>query len=468
MHYGIASRSYTNTTDVGKVTNCTVPGLVTNVTYYFVVTAYNALGLESDPSNEVSNRVSSGNSEANHPPALGCLSPQISVDEGTSLAFQLCATDPDLPRQTLTWQVGPGLLSGPAINPNTGLLTWTPREDQGPSTNLVNVVVRDNGSPSLSDTRTVAIIVNEVNRPPVLAAIADRSASVLNTLFVTNVASDPDVPTNHLQFSLDPGAPAGARVHRSTGVFWWTPARTQAPSTNTVTVRVTDDGVPARPDTKTFTVVVADYLEVMVGSTALLAGQFGSVPVVVSATAPVTNVNFTVVAPVPGLTDFVLTSPVPTLAMATLQPSEGLYSGVPAEYYLNLQTASGQALVGTQTVLQLNFRAVTNAPSAFVPLRVSGVSAIRLNGLPLVRTLAQDGRVAFINQAPLLEASMNGAQRQLVLYASPRPSYTVQYAPRLRPPVVWTPIWNGALSNLVQVLTVPAISGNIFYRATAP
>jgi hypothetical protein len=52
-YYGVASRSYTNITDVGAATSVAIPGLVSGATYYFAATSYNILGLESDYSAEV-------------------------------------------------------------------------------------------------------------------------------------------------------------------------------------------------------------------------------------------------------------------------------------------------------------------------------------------------------------------------------------------------------------------------------
>lgn len=57
IYYGTASGQYSNSNNVGNVTNTTVSGLLEGVTYYFVATAYDASGLESDPSNEVSYQV---------------------------------------------------------------------------------------------------------------------------------------------------------------------------------------------------------------------------------------------------------------------------------------------------------------------------------------------------------------------------------------------------------------------------
>ena len=54
MHYGTASGAYSQAVDVGNTTSYTVSNLIDGQTYYFAVTAYNAVGYESVYSNEVS------------------------------------------------------------------------------------------------------------------------------------------------------------------------------------------------------------------------------------------------------------------------------------------------------------------------------------------------------------------------------------------------------------------------------
>ncbi len=53
IYYGVASRTYTNTTNVGNVTNATISGLIGGTIYYFAATAVDTSGLESDYSAEV-------------------------------------------------------------------------------------------------------------------------------------------------------------------------------------------------------------------------------------------------------------------------------------------------------------------------------------------------------------------------------------------------------------------------------
>lgn len=54
LYYGAASRTYTNMVDAGNSTSATVTGLTAGTTYFFAVTAYDLLGLESVFSGEIS------------------------------------------------------------------------------------------------------------------------------------------------------------------------------------------------------------------------------------------------------------------------------------------------------------------------------------------------------------------------------------------------------------------------------
>src|SRR5204863_269876 len=64
-----------------------------------------------------------------------------------------------------------------------------------------------------------------------------------------------DLPANSLTFALV-SAPTGMTINPATGAISWTPTEAQGPSTNIVSVSVTDNGVPALSVTNTFTVTV--------------------------------------------------------------------------------------------------------------------------------------------------------------------------------------------------------------------
>ncbi len=195
--------------------------------------------------------------EVNQAPVLAAIGDK-SVDEGALLSFTAVAADPDLPPNTLTYSLDAGAPTGASIDPVTGLFTWTPTEAQGPGVYPVTVRVTDNGTPALDDHETIQITVAEVNQAPVLAAIGAKSVDEGALLSFTATATDTDLPANSLTFSLDTGAPAGASINPSTGLFTWTPTEAQGPGLYPVTVRVTDNGAPPLDDHETIGITVAE------------------------------------------------------------------------------------------------------------------------------------------------------------------------------------------------------------------
>ena len=93
-----------------------------------------------------------------------------------------------------------------------------------------------------------------VNTPPQLDAIGNQQVVEETLLAFTATATDFD-PDQTLTFSLDPGAPSGVTI-TSGGAFTWIPTEAQAPGVYTITVRVTDDGIPALSDFETIQITV--------------------------------------------------------------------------------------------------------------------------------------------------------------------------------------------------------------------
>jgi hypothetical protein len=103
--------------------------------------------------------------------------------------------------------------------------------------------------------RIFSITVNDVNEPPVLAPVGNRSVREGWLLSFTATATDPD-PGQTLTFSAT-GLPAGAGIDPATGVFTWRPAFDQA-GVYPVTITVTDDGAPPLSDFEEITITVGE------------------------------------------------------------------------------------------------------------------------------------------------------------------------------------------------------------------
>ncbi len=84
-------------------------------------------------------------------------------------------------------------------------------------------------------------------------ALVPASGAGTNNIFLDHFYM---VQPNALTYSLDPGAPAGASIHPATGVFSWAAPQTGVTTTNSVTVRVTDNGSPPMSDTRTFNIIL--------------------------------------------------------------------------------------------------------------------------------------------------------------------------------------------------------------------
>jgi hypothetical protein len=102
-------------------------------------------------------------------------------------------------------------------------------------------------------------VLNVRSARPVLNALPTNTFSVneLAMLAVTNTAADSNLPPLTLTYSLAGGI-VGMAVTPATGVFTGTPPQTNSPSTNSVSVAVTDNGTPVLSATNTFTVIVQE------------------------------------------------------------------------------------------------------------------------------------------------------------------------------------------------------------------
>ncbi|MEO6182744.1 MAG: putative Ig domain-containing protein, partial [Verrucomicrobiota bacterium] len=191
---------------------------------------------------------------SNQAPVLTAIS-NYTVVELSALTFTASASDPD--GNAITYNLDTNSPSGATINSTNGFFAWTPSEVQGPEIYSITIFATDNGTPVLSGSKTFSVTVNETNSAPVLSTISNRTIPEGSTLLITNSAADSDLPTNLLSFTID-AAPSGATIQSNTGIFSWTRNENQGPSTNVVTIRVTDNGSPAWSATQTFSIVVTE------------------------------------------------------------------------------------------------------------------------------------------------------------------------------------------------------------------
>jgi hypothetical protein len=273
LRYGTVSGSYPFTYNVGNALTATLSTLTAGTRYYFVVTARNAAGLESDPSNEIS-FTPSGIPLPNVLPTLDAIGNRtLSEDAGTQTVSLtgITAGLGDL-LQTLTVTASssnPGLIPTPVVSytsPNTtGTLTLRPVAN-AIGTATITVTVNDGGLLNNLLTRSFTVTVNSVNDAPTLNAISSLALNVnagqqtvslagigtgaaneSQALTVTATSSNPSlIPTPSVTYS----SPS------STGTLRFTPV-TSASGAATITVTVNDGQSQNNIVTRSFTVTVS-------------------------------------------------------------------------------------------------------------------------------------------------------------------------------------------------------------------
>ncbi len=139
------------------------------------------------------------------------------IHQGMTLAFTNSATDVETPSVGLTFSLT-NAPAGAAIQAASGLFTWTPAPAQADSTNVIGVMVTDNGSPSLIDTETFTVTV--VPRPQILSITVAAGnvtltwSAIAGRIYRLQHAPDLDAPTwSDLPGDVTAGGPIATRTN---------------------------------------------------------------------------------------------------------------------------------------------------------------------------------------------------------------------------------------------------------------
>jgi len=295
---------------------------------------------------------------------------------------------------------------------------------------------------------------NVASLSPIISQLGNVSLPPAKKLKLTLSASDPS--SYPLTLALGSG-PEGLNLENST--ITWTPTCAQGTSSNLITVWAVEAVSPYLSNSMSFAVLVGDCADVQVGSSVVLAGSPGAVPLNVLATGNVTNLSFILDFPTNRLINWAIepsNNSVGALAVQRLNTTQSVFT---------LGARNGQSLLGSAVVGSLSFNA-TAGSSAFVPLVFGALSATEINNVNVATTFNTNGRVVVVGPQPLLEAQMSNQLRTLILYGIPGDSYQIQSSRNLDSSANWTNLIRVPMTNLVFDLPNPSLPTNdIFYRA---
>ncbi|NUM55446.1 MAG: PQQ-dependent sugar dehydrogenase [Candidatus Hydrogenedentes bacterium] len=192
---------------------------------------------------------------ANARPVLGAVGDQT-VDEGSQLQFGVTAADPDLTVPVLTATNLPAGASFVDNGDGTGTFTWTPTYLQSGAYPNVNFKATDSADSQWFDVEAITITVNDYNPAPVLDPIGNKTVDENELLQFSVSASDPDGATPALSASSLPSGASFVDNGNGTGTFTWTPNFFQAGTYQDVKFTATDNGSPAKSDSRFIDITV--------------------------------------------------------------------------------------------------------------------------------------------------------------------------------------------------------------------
>jgi hypothetical protein len=305
-----------------------------------------------------------------------------------------------------------------------------------------------------ASSRTAALIVYQ---RPVFAPIADIITEVLTPISFTVGVTDPNSPKLPLKFSLGASAPTNATIDATTGLFQWTPNRSQAPGYHPITIFLRDDARPDLTVSTSFAVTVIDYIEATTTTMLMNAGESNTIPIDLFTSVALQNLQLRLSLKREHLKNLSIESMVPQAIETAVDQSS------PDVLSFNFTASEGAFLQGTQQLARLHFNTTSDQISAIVPLTIESLTYTRMETGPDPTVILNDGRVVILGNRPLLEARLNGGQRQLVLYGRVGSNYTIQSRLNLAPGNAWANRSTLTMTNSVRVVPAPSQTAPVIY-----
>ncbi len=287
------------------------------------------------------------------------------------------------------------------------------------------------------------------------AALADYQAPATGNISWS--VMPPALTNDQVSFSLADGAPEAVSLNSATGALWWDSNLAAAGSTNVITVIITDLSNPAASTQETLIITVPGGIGLAATSVPVQTGQSASLPLTSISSVGITNLVFTVNWPGNELVNPTLSFNAPIAGGVLINEGTNLW--------IDVWTANGDMLTGTNQFAEINFQAAAGQASAFFELSMTNVTANAADGSILGNAGPDTGEVVVIGTNPLLRSQYSADEgRSLTLYANPGANYEIQYATDLTAPTAWQTLEDYQPTNMVETVDLDSANPVVFYR----
>jgi hypothetical protein len=172
------------------------------------------------------------------------------VQEGEQFTFAAGLAEIP-PGVSVQYRLGPGAPDGMTVEPDGGVLSWIPSEEEGGKSHNITVIYElTKGVLQTRQRQEFALKVIEVDQPPLIAAVPHYVLDVEGdrTVRLEVEAVDPDIPSNSLIYSIVDFRVEGQAVERPkelildrlSGSLIWKPVAADFNKTYTMRVKVAE------------------------------------------------------------------------------------------------------------------------------------------------------------------------------------------------------------------------------------
>ena len=177
---------------------------------------------------------------------------------GKPIDFSIVVMGYDLSKGRPEFSLVAPVLPGSRLDKSTGKFSWTPTASQKAGKYTVKFEVKHPSAAGGVLAESMNIVLRELNTAPKIAAKPAPTAYIGREWKFQPAATDAETAADKLTWALGENPPSGMTIDSKAGELTWTPDDSTEIGDVTVTVVVSDDGVPPQSTTYSLKLKVQD------------------------------------------------------------------------------------------------------------------------------------------------------------------------------------------------------------------
>ena len=190
-------------------------------------------------------------------PRISALSEKI-VTRGKPIDFNIVFLGYDPSKGKPEFSLVAPVLPGVRLDKTTGKFSWSPTATQKADTYNIKFEIKHPSVAGGKMSESVKIVLREPNTPPKITTSPALTVFLGRKWKFSPKATDAETTSGKLTWKLGENPPEGMEINSKTGELTWTPGDSVEPGEVSVSLVVSDDGMPPESTTQTLKLKIQD------------------------------------------------------------------------------------------------------------------------------------------------------------------------------------------------------------------